>query len=242
MTQNIYDDPAFFAGYSALRRSVDGLDGAAEWPALRAMLPPMTGLRVLDLGCGFGWFCRWAQEAGAASLLGVDLSENMLARARETTSSPAIAYARADLEIFAPDRAAYDLVYCSLALHYIAGLDRLIAAAHAALVPGGHLVFSVEHPIYTAPTSPAWLTADGKPTVWPLDGYLHEGPRRTNWLAEGVIKQHRGVGTYITALLRAGFTLTALDEWSPTAAQVAERPDWAIERDRPPFLLVAARR
>jgi len=242
MTQNIYDDPAFFAGYSALRRSIDGLAGAAEWSSLRAMLPAMAGLRVLDLGCGFGWFCRWAQTEGAATVLGVDVSENMLARARETTAAPAITYARADLETFVPDVGAYDLVYSSLALHYIAGLDRLMAAVHAALAPGGHLVFSVEHPIYTAPTSAAWVTSGGKPPIWPLDGYLREGPRRTNWLAEGVIKQHRSIATYVTALLRAGFTLTALDEWGPTTAQVAERPDWAVERDRPPFLLVAARR
>jgi len=33
MTQNIYDNEEFFAGYSRLRRSVEGLDGAPEWPA-----------------------------------------------------------------------------------------------------------------------------------------------------------------------------------------------------------------
>ena len=38
----------------------------------------MRGLRVVDLGCGFGWFCRWAREHGAASVLGLDVSENML--------------------------------------------------------------------------------------------------------------------------------------------------------------------
>jgi hypothetical protein len=38
MTQNIYDDEEFFAEYSRLRRSVEGLEGAREWPALRAHL------------------------------------------------------------------------------------------------------------------------------------------------------------------------------------------------------------
>lgn len=64
MAQNIYDREDFFAGYSQLGRSVEGLEGAAEWPALRAMLPDVGGLRVVDLGCGFGWFCRWAREHG----------------------------------------------------------------------------------------------------------------------------------------------------------------------------------
>ena len=35
-------------------------------PSLRAMLPPLAGRRVVDLGCGFGWFCRWAAGQGAA--------------------------------------------------------------------------------------------------------------------------------------------------------------------------------
>ena len=65
MTQNIYDDETFFAGYSQLPRSVHGLEGAPEWPVLRAMLPELRGRRVLDLGCGFGWFCRFAAGEGA---------------------------------------------------------------------------------------------------------------------------------------------------------------------------------
>lgn len=52
MTQNIYDNPEFFEAYSWLGRSVAGLAGAAEWPALRALLPDLRGLRIVDLGCG----------------------------------------------------------------------------------------------------------------------------------------------------------------------------------------------
>ena len=90
MTQNIYDHEEFFAQYSRLRRSVEGLDGAPEWPALRALLPDLRGLTVLDLGCGFGWFCRWARQQGAAHVEGIDVSAKMLARSRATTQDPAI--------------------------------------------------------------------------------------------------------------------------------------------------------
>jgi SAM-dependent methyltransferase len=61
MAQNIYDNPAFFEGYSQLSRSVEGLAGAGEWPAIRAILPDLKGQRVVDLGCGYGWFCRYAR-------------------------------------------------------------------------------------------------------------------------------------------------------------------------------------
>src|SRR5215475_8624397 len=100
MAQNIYDNEAFFAGYSQLPRSIEGLDGAPEWPSLRALLPGLENRKVLDLGCGFGWFCRWARQQGAISVLGVDLSERMLARAKAETSDPAISYVKADLEQF----------------------------------------------------------------------------------------------------------------------------------------------
>ena len=242
MTQNIYDDPGFFAAYSRLGRSLEGLDGAPEWPALRAQLPDLRDRRVLDLGCGFGWFCRWAREQGAAEALGVDLSERMLARAQAATPDAAITYLRADLEQLALAQAGFDLAYSALALHYIRDLDRLLAEVHRALAQGGMLVASVEHPIYTAPTAPGWSVDGAGRKTWPIDAYLEEGPRSTDWLAQGVIKQHRTIGTTVNTLLRAGFTLTHLEEWSPSDAQIAARPALAEERHRPMFLLLAARR
>ena len=242
MTQNIYDHLEFFAGYSRLDRSVEGLEGAAEWPALRALLPELRGFRVVDLGCGFGWFCRWAREQGAASVLGVDLSEKMLTRARDSTIDQAITYLRADLERVELPEAAFDLAYSSLALHYIEDLAGLLGKVCRALVPGGQLVFSAEHPIFTAPANPGWsIDADGRKT-WPVDSYLSEGPRRTDWLAKGVVKQHRTLGTYLNLLLRLGFALLHVEEWGPTDEQIAAHPSWAKERQRPMFLLVSARR
>ena len=48
--------------------------------------------------------------------------------------------------------------------------------------------------------------------------------------------------TYVNMLLRAGFTLSRIEEWGPSDEQIAERPALAEERQRPPFLLIAARR
>ena len=242
MTQNIYDDPDFFAGYSRLARSIDGLDGAPEWPASRAMLPDPVGPRVVDLGCGFGWFCRWARQHHATEVLGLDVSENMLARARAETADPAIRYRRGDLEHLDLPPASFDLAYSSLALHYIRDLPGLFAVLRDAVVPDGHLVFSVEHPIYTAPSQPGWTADATGHQTWPLDSYLLQGPRQTDWLTKGVIKQHRTVASYLNALTDHGFTIAHVEEWGPDETQIAAHPNWAIERHRPCFLLVAARR
>ena len=239
MTQNIYDDDDFFRGYCRLPRSVDGLDAAPEWPALRALLPELQGLRVLDLGCGFGWFCHWAREQGAASVLGIDVSENMLARAVATNADPAISYTRADMERLELPPASFDLAYSSLALHYVENLDRLISMVSRSLAARGNFVFSVEHPIFTAPSAPGWSTNSAGRT-WPVDSYLDEGPRTTDWLVKGVVKQHRTLGTYVNMLIRAGFAIRHVEEWGPTPEQIAVKPEWADERQRPPFLLMAA--
>ena len=246
MTQNIYDTDDFFAGYSRLPRSVDGLDGAPEWPTLQSMLPAMQGLRVVDLGCGFGWFCRWAREAGAARVEGLDVSEKMLARARATTADPAITYARADLERLSLAEGAFDLVYSSLTLHYLENLRGLFEQAHRGLVPGGRLVFSVEHPMYTAPAKPGGSRDADDRLAWPVNRYFEEGARSTDWLAKGVIKQHHTLARYVNLLIATGFTLVRLEEWGASAAQVAAQvaahPGWAGADERPSFLLVSARR
>lgn len=241
MAQNIYDRPEFFAGYSDLVRSRDGLAGAPEWPALQAMLPEIRDRRVVDLGCGFGWFCRWAHEQGAAGVLGLDVSEKMLERA-VATSDIAIDYRRADLEELDLPAAAYDIAYSSLALHYVEDVGRLFETVHRALAPGGALVFSTEHPVLMAPSNPGWsVNAEGRKT-WPVDRYFIEGQRTTDWLAKGVVKYHRTIGTTLNALIAAGFELTHVEEFCPSAEQIVARPELAEELERPMFLLVSARR
>ncbi|KAM0130983.1 hypothetical protein ACHAO1_007576 [Botrytis cinerea] len=221
MAQNIYDQEAFFKACAQLPRSVHGLEKAPKFQVLRSWLPSLEGSSFLDLGCGFGWMCRWARKNGAKLVQGTDVSGNMLARAREYLQMSHVAYS-------------------SLTLHYIENLPSLIEQVYTSLKTGGVFIFSVEHPIWTAPRSPDWIKdAEGR-DVWPLDGYLFEGPRTTDWLAKGVVKQHRSIATYIPILLDVGFILSAIDEWGPTPEQIKEYPDWARARHRPPFLLVKA--
>lgn len=242
MSQNIYDQPEFFDGYSRLARSIDGLNAAAEWSAMRALLPDLRQRRIVDLGCGFGWFCRWARQQAASHVLGLDLSENMLARARSTTSDPAVTYQQADLEQLILPASGFDLAYSSLAFHYVKDVERLFTMLHASLVPGGHMVFSTEHPIYMAPAKPGWQIDQNGRKTWPVNQYAVEGPRMTDWLAKGVVKHHRTIGTTLNALIRSGFTIAHVQEFCPTKQQIAAKPELADEQERPTFLLVAAHR
>jgi SAM-dependent methyltransferase len=243
MKQNKYDDPRFFDAYRSMPRSTHGLAEAGEWPAFRSLLPDLHGKRVLDLGCGFGWHCRHAREQGACSVVGVDLSEKMLAQAALRTDDAAIAYRRAAIEEVDFPAGAFDVVLSSLALHYVERLDRVCGQVHRWLKPGGWFVFSVEHPVFTARAAQDWhYGPDGGRLHWPVDDYQDEGVRHARWLADDVTKYHRTLATTINTLTDSGFRLTRLLEPEPPAERVAERPHGLDERRRPMFLLIAARK
>ncbi|VUC23022.1 unnamed protein product [Clonostachys rosea] len=245
MSQNIYDDAGFFSEYMALDRSIGGLESALEWPRLRSFIPDLRGARVLDLGCGDGRFSRWARSNGAAAVDAFDLSNNMLDRARSMTNDDKIVYRRADLDTLQLERGeehGYDLVFSSLTFHYLVNLPELFAEIHKALKPGCSLVFSIEHPIFTASSNARFITdALSGRDCWPLNDYQKEGLRVTDWLAEGVRKQHRTSATYINTLLNANFELKHFDEWLPTAEDLETSP-WHRVLDRPIFLLMSARK
>jgi SAM-dependent methyltransferase len=236
MAQNIYDSEAFFSGYARLPRSMHGLAGAPEWPSIQAQLPQMAGARVVDLGCGYGWFARWARAQGAAHVLGIDISERMLARAAEQPD-PGIAYRRADLEQLDLPPEAFDLAYSSLAFHYVADFARLMRVVQQALRPGGRLVFTIEHPIFMASRDPGWAGRS-----WRVDHYAEEGLRVTDWLAKGVEKYHRTLSTTLNTLIGCGFAIRHVEEWAPTPGQLAAQPALNDEVQRPMMLLVSATR
>lgn len=241
MKENKYDDPRFFENYSRMPRSVGGLEAAGEWNELRTMLPDLAGKRLLDLGCGYGWHCRYAREQGSRSAVGVDLSEKMLERAREMTDDPAISYVRSGIEDFEFATGAFDVVMSSLALHYVADFGEICRAVHACLSSGGAFVFTVEHPAFTALEAQDWHYGPaGEKLHWPLDRYHEEGPRLARFLGHDVVKYHRTVAGYLNPLLEAGFRIGKLSELKPTADMLERHPEWAEEVRRPMFLLVAA--
>lgn len=237
MAQNKYDDSAFFNEFMHLPSQMFGLQGAPEWPLFRSLLPHIQGCKVLDLGCGQGWTCRWAREMGAMIAHGVDISEKMLANARKFLSDPSIEYEHSDLETVELPTTNYNLVISSLALHYVEHLPDVFAQVFKTLTPGGTFVFSVEHPLYTSPTNPEWNKDEKAP---PLDDYLFEGQRCTNWLTEGVIKQHHTFATYINFLIEAGFAIGYVVEWGPNKEQAERSWQLADHRNRPRFLILKA--
>ncbi len=225
---DLYDDPDFLAGYQRMRRDKLGLNDELEIPAMAALLRSAEGLRVLDLGCGEGGLARRLVDGRAAEVLAVDASAAMLAAA---VRHPRIQYRRTDIAALELAPGSVDLVVSSLALHYLEDFDGLVGRISRWLAPGGRFVFSVEHPVITAPLE----AGDGK-----LDSYADEGPRQRTWFVGGVVKYHRTVSSILGTLRRYGFQLDAVEEPQPSEEQVRRSPHLAVHRSRPPLLLVSA--
>ena len=240
MKENKYDNDVFFQKYSQMLRSQKGLQGAGEWSELQKMLPAFAGQRVLDLGCGYGWHCKYAADHQASSVLGTDISEKMLQKAREINSAPQIQYQRIAMEdLDFPDE-SFDVVLSSLAFHYVQDFGALAARIARWVRPGGNFVFSVEHPVFTAYGSQDWYYGpDGTPLHFPVDRYFEEGRRTARFLGEDVVKYHRTLTTYLDTLLTGGFALRRVVEAKPPE-RMLDIPGMKDEMRRPMMLIIRA--
>ena len=106
-------------------------------------LEPSKSLDVLDAGCGTG-LCGPLIAPYARRLVGVDLSEGMLARATEKNVYDALTKAELT-EYLRGNRHSFDLVVSADTLVYFGDLDGVVSAAAEALRDNGHFLFTLEH-------------------------------------------------------------------------------------------------
>ncbi|GKQ42410.1 methyltransferase [Companilactobacillus sp. RD055328] len=238
--KNIYDDEQFFNEYSKMARSQQGLAGAGEWETLKSLLPDFSGLRVLDMGCGYGWHSIYAAEHGAKKVIGIDSSEKMLEVAREKNEFDIVEFEQIDINSLPFDSGSFDVVFSSLALHYIQDFEGVIKQVYRLLAKNGKLIFSVEHPIFTAEGSEQWrYKEDGTIDSFPVDRYFEEGVRETNFWETTVTKYHRTLTTYIDTLILQGFNIERVIEPTPPESML-DMPGMKDESRRPMMLIISA--
>ena len=232
---NQYDNPEFFAEYAKMSRSQYGLEGAGEWHQLEPMFPELSGKAVLDLGCGYGWHCKYAADHGAASVLGIDQSARMIEEAKRRNAGEGIEYRVCDLLDFAYPEETYDLVVSNLVLHYLEDLDGIYRCIYRTLKPDGVFLFNIEHPTFTAGVNQQFA-ADG---TWPVTDYYYPGERTTDFLGYEVKKYHHTLTQILNGLLKIGFVIEAVEEAMPPEQWRDQMPE---EMKRPMMLLVRAKK
>jgi ubiquinone/menaquinone biosynthesis C-methylase UbiE len=113
--------------------------------ALRETLAPVVFEKCLEIGCGTGKNSVWLVEK-AKQLTAVDLSEEMLAKAKAKINSDKAQFIQADITAEWTFGNNYDLVSFSLVLEHIEDLDAIFQKTAAALKPGGHVYIGELHP------------------------------------------------------------------------------------------------
>lgn len=244
MSQNIYDNQMFFDGYKKLRSNKYSANNIEEKPALFSLSPELEGKAVLDLGCGYGENCAEFKSRGASSVLGVDISEKMLAVAKE--EHPDIKFIHADMSdlsiLFLNEK--FDVVFSSLAVHYIEDFGAFAKSVYDLMNPGGYFIFSQEHPMTTAPISGVIWSKDDDGNVlhYNLTDYSRPGKRSTTWIVDGVEKYHRTFSDIVNSLCDAGFAIQKMLEPVPTQEMIERDKRYEKNFHKPNFLFVKAKK
>lgn len=200
------DYDAFARAYSSANET-NLLNAWYERPAMVDLAGEVEGCRVLDAGCGSGPLAA-ALHAKGANVSGFDLSPAMVTLARERMGEDADQRV-ADLGERLPyDDATFDIVVCSLALHYLKDWAAPLTEMRRLLRPGGRLVVSVPHPL-------AYMFNYPKRDYFALTQYSEEfefGSQKaalTYW--------HRPLHAMTDAFTESGFRIAVVSEppWSP---------------------------
>ena len=228
-------------------------DGAAEfyvqgWPdtyddaasvSLLSVLGPVRGAQVLDVACGHGRYTREIARRGAAAVVGLDISPELIAAAEsiEARQPYGVRYLCADLAAAEDlEDSSFDRVVCGFGLSDVDDLDSAVAALARALRPGGRFVFSILHPCFPGADEVSGSWAPGSRYY---DERLWFAGSAASTLRQRVGANHRMISTYVAALLAHGLVIDQMEEPEPGG-------EWALVRPAaarlPVYLVIGSRK
>ncbi len=215
-------------------------------PALLRACGSVRGLRVLDLGCGQGFFSRRLSGRGA-NVIGVDIAEKSidLALAHEKKHPLGIQYrvmdaARVDE---AWQRGAFDLAVACMSLHDMADPEMVLRASYRVLAKDGRMAFSIVHPTNSTAFREWETNEKGEYLALKIDRYFEKGEYVVPWNMQR-LKHHWSTLSYrftledwSSMIEHAGFVIQRIYEPRPTRSQVVQHPENGVAF-RLPFFLV----
>lgn len=212
-------------------------------PFVLSWCEPISGQRVLDLGCGEGYIARQLKKRGAAHVEGIDISQEMIAGAiaAEEAEPMGIRYQVCDAsQPSGFDDDEFDLVVAVFLFNYVnrEQMTSIMKEVLRILRSGGRFIFSVPHPCF------AFLHDEQPPFYFQRDGAGYFSAR--DELFEGRIWRrdgtnvpvrcvHKTLDDYFDALASAGFTsLPAVRELYPQPEHLEMDPEFFVPlKDKP---------
>lgn len=203
MTDKIdeYDDYAVPYSEMVKQREQAGIEHEPLMPSFLKLLGDLSGLNVLDAGCGQGYLSRILAERGA-QVTGIDMSPNLIQMAREQAPDHSMTYQVADLCQPLPQfRQTFDLAASHFVLDDVYDYTGFLSTLHSVLKPGGRLVLTMNNPYSLVVRGHVHdYFATGKPV--PYRGMAEEGVK--------VHFYYHTLQEYLDACFAAGFQLQRL--------------------------------
>ena len=208
-----------------------------ERPAMLEMLPRVEGCRILDAGCGAGWYAEQLLGRGA-TVDGIDSSREMVAFARERLSRlPTATGLRANVQVGSLterlpfDDSTFDGAISPLVLHYLPDWRPALKEIRRVLAPGAWLLLSTHHPAADA-------------ALFETNHYFEIEHVTDHWDWVGQVEFFRRSLTEIFASLRdADFSIDRVVEPVPTQDFLRIKPDsYARLMRQPEFMIIKALR
>jgi SAM-dependent methyltransferase len=232
---SVYDQTDFLSNYMKRRGRQDSPNNAIEGPIIYELIDDFKDKTVLDLGCGDASFGKELLNQGAKFYTGIEGSEQMVTSANTNITRESGTIHLDTMESYNYPTNEYDIVTSRFAIHYVLDINQLFLDVHKSLKKNGRFVFSVQHPLTTA--SFASKQSGDRRGDWIVDDYFLEGERKEPWIGQIVVKYHRTIEHYFTALTKVGFNVLALREGTPKREHFTSEEEF-LRRQRIPVVLV----
>ena len=163
---------------------------------IKKMLIGVNGQRVVDVGCGTGYFCHYAEKEGAKEVVGIDFSSEMIEQAKKNCKQTR--FIMGDVRTVEFQESSAEILICALVLGHLENLETIILKFSKALAKNGVLVISDFHP---------FLTLNGQNRTFKMGRKHFEVPHYLHMLHD-----------YINLLTQSGFVIEQMEEptWKGT--------------------------
>ncbi len=187
-------------------------------PNILRVLAIKKGEKVLDLGCGPGFFSVTFAKLGA-KVIGADVSKAMIDVARENSPAEIHYYISPSDKLDFIDAGVIDKIAVILALQNIERFNETLSECSRVLKPGGRLYIVLNHPAFRVPKASSWgWDMEQKAQYRRIDSYLSEAKVKIQMHPGDqpdvfTLTFHRPLQVYFKGLRKAGFAIAALEEW-----------------------------
>ncbi len=240
-----------------LEESPDSFQAKVILPNILRILNPgqgstLSGMKIIDIACGQGYFSRAFSGAGG-SVVGVDISPELISKAKERSKNIVFHVAGADKMAFA-ENSSFDAAVIILALQNIENFSGALKECARVLKPNGRLVLVLNHPVFRIPQKSSWEWDDKKGRQYRrIESYLKEYKMEIDMTPgekdktkkQKTISFHRPLQSYFEKLQSVGFVVARLEEW--VSHKKSQKGPRSAEEDRirkeiPMFLMLEAKK